>query len=238
VKRRFRSKSVISANLLIAVAATALLGVAGATTLSGFSAQIVNATSTFQSGTMQLEESSGVLHCYSTGSGSGGTVSATNSAVCTTISDLSSAVDQYPGSPAHSVNITIKNVGNLNANHDTLVFGTCAYSKATDDANYYGADAATFCSKVNLSIQKMKSTGSLKTGGCTFPASATPCPASPTNAGNLAGAYASFGATGLSLTALTAGSSATYRFTVMLTPTTTNAYQGVKAAQQITWNQS
>ena len=70
-----------------------------AISVAGFSAQVVNNANTFSAGTMQLKESNGSINCYSTGSGSGGTVSAANSANCS-INKLVGTLDQVPaGTP-------------------------------------------------------------------------------------------------------------------------------------------
>ena len=74
VRRFSRRKGALVASL----AAVAALGMTASSTLGGFSAGISNSTSTFSSATIQLEEANGATTCYSTGSGSGGSVTASN----------------------------------------------------------------------------------------------------------------------------------------------------------------
>ena len=74
--------------LMASLAAVAALGMTASSTLGGFSAGISNSTSTFSSATVQLEESNGGTTCYSTGSGSGGAVTAANTNTTCTINAL------------------------------------------------------------------------------------------------------------------------------------------------------
>jgi hypothetical protein len=215
-----------------AALATAALAVTAAVSVSGFSAQVVNNASTFSSGTMQLEENSGSTTCYSTGTGSGGTVSATNSANCS-INNLIGTLDQVPAGTPLSTTITMTNVGSSNASLESLVMGACSVAPSPDDKGYVGSDTTGFCDKVDFSIGI--------NGKCIYPANATAgCPGLPTSAGNL-GVVAGTTFTSNStppLTLLAAGSSQAYTFTVMLDQSATNADQGLSASMTMTWNQS
>jgi hypothetical protein len=196
--------------LIVALVAAATLAVTTAVSVAGFSAQVVNNANTFSSGTMQLKESNGSISCYSTGSGAGGTVSATNSANCA-INKLVGSLDQVPAGTPLTTTITMSNVGSSNASLESLVMGTCSAAASSDDNGYVGSDTSGFCGKVDLTIGI--------TGKCVYPANATTaCPATPTNAGTL-GAVAGTTFTNSStppLTLLTAGSSQAYTFTAML----------------------
>ena len=64
--------------LIASLAAVAALGLTSTYTLGGFSATVANSSSTFSSATIQLEEGNGTTTCYSTGTGSGGSVNAAN----------------------------------------------------------------------------------------------------------------------------------------------------------------
>ena len=90
-------------------------------------------TRTFLSATIQLEEGTGATTCYSTGTGSGGTVSAANSSNCG-INILTGTLDQVPGGAGLTTTITLTNVGNHNATVASLVAGACAAAAASDDA--------------------------------------------------------------------------------------------------------
>jgi len=215
-----------------AALAVIALGSTAAISVAGFSAQVVNNANAFSSGTMQLKESNGSINCYSTGSGSGGTVGAANSANCA-INKLVGTLDQVPAGTPLSTTITMTNVGTINSTLESLVMGTCSAAAASDANGYVGSDTSGFCGKVDFSIGY--------TGKCVYPANAAAaCPATPTNSGTL-GSVASTTFTNSStpgLTLLTAGSSQAYTFTVMLDTSATNADQGLAASMTITWNQS
>jgi len=213
--------------LIVASLAVSALAVTAAISVAGFSAQVVNNANTFSSGTMQLKESNGSISCYSTGSGSGGTVGAANSANCA-INKLVGSLDQVPSGTPLSATVTLTNVGSINSS-----LGTCSAVAASDDNGYVGSDTSGFCGKIDFTIGI--------TGKCIYPANATAaCPATPTNAGTL-GAVAGTTFTNTStppLTLLTAGTSQAYTFTAMLDPSATNADQGLAASMTMTWNQS
>ena len=218
--------------LIVASLAVSALAVTAAISVAGFSAQVVNNANTFSSGTMQLKESNGSISCYSTGSGSGGTVGAANSANCA-INKLVGSLDQVPSGTPLSATVTLTNVGSINSSLESLVMGTCSAVAASDDNGYVGSDTSGFCGKIDFTIGI--------TGKCIYPANATAaCPATPTNAGTL-GAVAGTTFTNTStppLTLLTAGTSQAYTFTAMLDPSATNADQGLAASMTMTWNQS
>ena len=163
--------------VLAAALAATILAVTAAISVAGFSAQVVNNANTFSAGTMQLKESNGSVTCYSTGTGTGGTVGATNSANCA-IDKLVGSLDQVPAGTPLTTTITMTNVGNINASLESLVMGTCSAAAATDANGYVGSDTAGFCGKVDLTVGI--------TGKCIYPANATAaCPATPTSAGTL-----------------------------------------------------
>jgi hypothetical protein len=228
VKRGPRTWHPFAAAALAVIA----LGTTAAFSVAGFSAQIVNNGNSFSSGTMQLKESNGSINCYSTGSGSGGSVSGTNSANCA-INKLVGTLDQVPGGTPLTTTITMTNVGGSDAALETLVMGTCSAAAASDANGYVGSDTAGFCGKVDFSIGTATK--------CIYPANASAsCPATPTSSGTL-GAAAGTTFTNSStppLTLLTAASSQAYAFTVMLDGSATNADQGLAASMTMTWNQS
>ncbi len=220
--------------LPVAAAALAVAALVATTAVSvaGFSAQVVDNANTFSSGTMQLEESGGTVTCYSTGSGAGGSVSATNSANCA-INKLVGTLDQVPGGTPLSTTVTITNVGSSAASLESLVMGTCSVSPAADDNGYVGTDTNGFCGKVDLSIGV--------SGKCIYPANASAgCPGIPTNVGNLAAVSGTtFNQNSTPpLTLLAAGASQAYTFTVILDASATNADQGLTAGITMTWNQA
>jgi hypothetical protein len=217
--------------LATAGVAVAALATTAGLTLGGFSATIANPTNTFSSGTIQLSEGNGVTTCYSTGTGSGGSVTAGNSGTCSIIDDLGGTLDQVPAGTALTTTLTLKNVGNVATTAAALVTSTCTSAAASDSATYVGGDAS-YCGKVDVTIAN---TTSGAADACVFPTQIAACPGlSSTN--TLASlASTTFGTTPMS--ALAAGASATYVIKVQLDGTTaTNADQGLTATIPLTWS--
>ena len=221
------------AGLLAALAAVLALTSTASVSFAGFSAQIVNSNNTFSAGTMQLQETSGAINCYSTGTGGGGTVG-TNSATCATINKLVGTLDQVPAGSPLTTTITMKNNGTIAATLESLGFGSCTAAAASDANSYVGSDTSGFCGKVDFSVGI--------SGKCLYPANAAAsCPATPTSSGTLSGAATLGSITQAStpgMTVLAAGATQAYTFTVMLDSSATNADQGLAASMQMTWNQS
>jgi len=221
------------AGLVAALAAVLALTSTASVSFAGFSAQIVNSNNTFSAGTMQLQETSGAINCYSTGTGGGGTVG-TNSATCATINKLVGTLDQVPAGSPLTTTITMKNNGTIAATLESLGFGSCTAAAASDANLYVGSDTSGFCGKVDFSVGI--------SGKCLYPANAAAsCPATPTSSGTLSGAATLGSITQAStpgMTVLAAGATQAYTFTVMLDSSATNADQGLAASMQMTWNQS
>ena len=221
------------AGLVAALAAVLALTSTASVSFAGFSAQIVNSNNTFSAGTMQLQETSGAINCYSTGSGGGGTVG-TNSATCATINKLVGTLDQVPAGSPLTTTITMKNNGTIAATLESLGFGSCTAAAASDANLYVGSDTSGFCGKVDFSVGI--------SGKCLYPANAAAsCPATPTSSGTLSGAATLGSITQAStpgMTVLAAGATQAYTFTVMLDSSATNADQGLAATMPMTWNQS
>jgi len=218
IDRVLRNKRNLAASLVavIALAATASY------TLGGFSAGIANSASTFSSATIQLEESNGATTCYSTGTGAGGSVSASNTNGTCAINALVGTLDQVPAGTALTTTLTFTNVGN----HSATVAAA-----ASDNGGYTGSDTAGFCGKVDVTVAN---TTVGATDKCVFPTQAAACPAL-SNTNTLAGlASSTFNAVPLST--LAAGASATYVVNVQLDSTATNADQGLTATVPFTWS--
>ena len=217
--------------LAAAVVAVVALGVTAGVTLGGFSAAVGNPENSFGSGTIQLEEGVGATSCFSTGSGSGGTVTAANAGTCTGIDDLGAALDQVPGGTPVSTTVTLTNVGNTATTGASLVTSACSAAAASDDNSYVGSDTSGFCGKVDVTVAN---TTSGATDACVYPTQSGPCPAL-SSASTLAGlANTTFGTVPMS--ALAAGASATYVITVQLDASATNADQGLAATMPLTWS--
>ena len=217
-----------------AAVAVAALGTTAGVTLGGFSASVANATNTFNSGTIQLQAGNGVTTCYSTGTGTGGSVTAANSGTCAGDDFLGAThLDQDPGGTAVSTTVTLTNKGTIATTSGSLVVGTCTASAASDDASYIGADLAgnTFCGHVDVTIANT-TTGA--TDKCVYPTQTAVCPAL-SNTYNLTSLASTTFTTPMS--ALAAGASATYVITVQLDSTAaTNADQGLTATVPLTWS--
>ncbi|MHB1517078.1 MAG: hypothetical protein ACYCVN_14875 [Acidimicrobiales bacterium] len=221
--------------LFVSLASVAALSLTTAATMGGFSATIVNPNNTFASGTLQLEESLGSATCYSAGGASPRTVSAANSFTCTTINKLGDALKQVPGGTPVSTTVTLTNVGNLAATTDTLVAGTCAASASSDNLGFTGADVGGFCGKVDVTVDN---TTSGATDKCLYPVVSTTTACNITASGNTGNLASLSGTSVPGLDVLGVGQSATYKFTVMLDPSATNADQGLSANIPLTWAQT
>jgi hypothetical protein len=217
--------------LAVALVAVALLGITAGTTLGAFSATVANPTNQLSSGTIQLKEGVGSTTCFSTGTGSGGSVGPANAATCSGIDDLGAAVDQVPGGTPVSTTVTVTNVGNDATTTAALVAGTCSAEAAADDGGYVGADTTGFCGEIDVTIADTTSGAS---DACAFPTQTGSCPA-PSSADTLA-SLSSQTLTTPALAPLGAGASATYVITVQLDAGATNSDQGLSATIPLTWS--
>lgn len=216
--------------IVIVLACFGAFGATGAFTLGGFSATIGNNANTLSSATVQLEEGNGTTTCFSTGTGSGGTVSSANADTTCSIS-VFSGTDLVPGGATSTATITLTNVGNQAATLASLVTGACSVAAAADDSGYVGSDTSGFCGKVDVTVAN---TTSGATDKCVYPTQAGTCPAL-SNTYTLAGlAGQTYSTTPMS--ALAAGASATYTITVQLDASATNADQGLAASMPFTWS--
>jgi hypothetical protein len=215
--------------LAAAVVAVVALGATAGMTLGGFSATVDNPTNTFSSGTIQLEEGVASSDCFSTGTGTGGTVSAANTGTCAG-DDLGASLDQVPAGTPVATTVTLTNVGNVATTASELATGACSAAAAADDNGYVGQDTSGFCGEVDVTVAN---TTSGATDACVFPTQAGACPA-PSNAHTLADmASTNFTAP---MSPLASNASATYVFTVQLDTGATNADQGLTATIPLTWS--
>lgn len=216
---RRRLAAVPTGALVAAGIGSVLIAGSSVAVISGFTASITNSVNTVGSGALIMTETSGANTCVSSGS-----VVTSNTATCSTINKYGASTSAVPGTPI-STTVTITDSGSVAANSFTLTAGSCTQS--TNGA-FNGTDAS-FCGKVDVTIQETGKTA------CVYPASATAvCPATPTSAGTLA----ALSGTSPTLTPVTvaAGAARTFVITVMLDGTTaTNADQGLLASQPLTW---
>jgi X-X-X-Leu-X-X-Gly heptad repeat protein len=214
--------------------AVVVLGTVVGVTLSGFSGTISNGSNAFASGTVQLKEGVGAATCFSTGSGTGGFATASNTGTCSIIDDLGDKLDQVPGGTAAVTTITMTNVGSVATSPASLVAGACSAAAASDNGGYTGSDTTSFCGKVEVTI------GNTSTGAvdkCVFPDVTAAACAAPSTGGTLA-TLASQTLSSPGLSNLAAGATSTYVITVQLDSSASNADQGLTATLLLTWGPS
>lgn len=211
-----------------------VLSLTAATTLGGFSAA-VSANGNVNSGTLVIALDNGSVWCDSTGAngavpvgnGTGGSTAANNASCSASIDPLGGLTNVIPGGAVSTQTLTVKNIGNIAGNALALTPGTCAATTRTDTNGYNGGGTASFCGKVNITIQE----GASK---CLFPAQASACPAL-SNANNLS----TLGTSPITLNstgALAAGATDVITIKAQLDSTATNAHQGLKASVPFTWS--
>lgn len=120
VHRGFSSLGALGVSLLVFSTA------AGA---AGFVATLTASQTNFTSATMQLEGTTGANNCYSTGTGSGGTID-TNSSVCTTGSPVPSG--SLSASSSSSATTTLQSPGTANASAATVASASCGVAQLSD----------------------------------------------------------------------------------------------------------
>ena len=180
-------------------------------TFSAFTASILNPTNTAGSGTLIMTETdSGTNICNSADA----TSLATNSASCST--NLYGAnLSMIPGQPVNTT-VNIRNTGTVNATGFSLAGGACVQS-----ANGNTATTPTdMCSKIKVVI--MSGTHEIFNGTAATLAATAVTPIDVNGK--------------LVVPSIVAQDPATpFIFTVTLDDTVSNAYQGLKVSQPITW---
>lgn len=210
------------------VGTAALAGTATSVSLGGFSAAVTHPNNAAGSGTLVLKDGVGSTTCLSTGSGATSSTSVSTNDNSTCPSTLFAGTNLEPGGSSASATVTLTNVGSLAASSLTLAPGTCTVSDNTSPGGstnvYFGTDTTGFCGKLDVTIENDTGTPS-----CVFPSGSTgTCPA-PSSSDALSTL------TSQALPGLTAGASATYKVTVALDASATNADQGLLATVPLTW---
>lgn len=218
----------------IAGAATLALGTTAS--LGGFSASITNTGDRVASGSLIMQEqvtpSGGTVStCLSTGTGTAITSNANSACASNKFGALSNAA---PGNSSFST-VVLQNQGSLVANSVTMATGACTATPTAPPgatATNVGSDTSGFCGKVDVTIENDTVSG---TPACVYPAGAGACP-SPSSSNTLASLATAYSTTALSLSApLAAGATQTYKVTVELDPSATNADQAMAATLPITF---
>lgn len=223
LRTRFHSSGRLPVVLLGTLVSLALAGSA-IFALGGFTATITNTADSTASGTILLSEQQGATTCLSTAAAS----ITTNSNTCATINLFGGATNLVPG---NSNNLTVKfqNIGTNGASTFTVGAGGCSAVANAATSPYSGSDIGGFCSKIDVTIEN--DTGAAT---CLYPGGVGACPAL-SNVDSLTTLTA---ASPLSLGALASAATDTFKVSVELDPSATNADQGLAASENLTWTLS
>jgi hypothetical protein len=111
------------------VSLTVLLGFTAPAGATSFNATLAASNTTFSSGTLQLKTTTGTTSCYSTGTGSGGSVSS-NSATCPTGSPIPAG--SLSATTSSSATTTLSSVGTVNASGGAISSASCGVAQLSD----------------------------------------------------------------------------------------------------------
>lgn len=219
-----RRKIVLSSAVIVALASALGLG-----SFATFNAQTNNPGNAFAHGTIVLSNTKqGGTACLSTGGG------ATDTNVNTGCDQLLNLTAKKPGDSA-TANLTLTNVGSLNASTFKVFSPTCTNSNASSES-YHGSGNP--CSVVQLYIQQWANSNFTTPSACLYGgATGNTCNFSDTTKtlGAFSTSYSS-STTGLSIgSGLNAGSSAYVTIGVQSPSTADNTYQGRQAALDFDW---
>ena len=206
--------------------------------MGGFTAAITNTGDSVQSGSLLMQEQvtptgGTTTTCLSTASGSAIT---TNANLACGANKFGALTNAAPGASSFST-VVVTNQGSVTANTFTMGVGACTATPTAPTgatATNVGSDTAGFCGKLDVTIEDDTVNG---TPACVYPAGAGACGAL-SNTYNL-NTLTSFAptATPKPLTApVAAGAARTYKVSVGLDTTATNADQAMAAVEPITFN--
>ena len=219
-----RTKILVTCAVVVVLAAT--LGVASFAT---FNAQTHNPGNVFAHGTLVLSNTKqGGVACLSTGGGN------TNTNVNTACDQLFNLTVKKPGDSG-TANLTLKNVGDVNASSFKVFSPTCTAANATGES-YNGTGNP--CSVLQVYIQQWTDNTFTTPSACLYGgATGNTCNFTDTTKtiGAFSTAYNST-STGLSIgSGLNAGSSAYVTIGVQSPSTADNTYQGRQASLDFDW---
>ena len=213
---------------LVGVAALAIIATHS---VGGFGPGFNNTASAVNSASVQLQEFKGATTCNTTGSGAGGTVSATDTNDTCSMRALVGTLDQVPEGTILATTLTVTNVGDLSATVVSMSTGACSGASASVSARYTGRASAGFCGEVDVSIADT-TTGA--TDKCVFPTQAADCPA--LSDANTLASLSDVAFSAVPPLALGVGDSATYVVSVQIDASATKADQGLSASVPFTWS--
>lgn len=220
-----RSKVLMSMGVLAGVGA-----LAGAGTFASFTAQTTNPSNTFADGTLVLSDKVNTgTACLSTGAG---TSTDTNvNAACGAAFTLTV---KKPGDSSTS-NITLKNEGSIDGSTLKAFSPSCTNADVSAET-YHGTGLP--CAAIQLYVQQYSDSAFTTASACLYGgASGVTCDFSDTTKtlATYATAYPT-SASGLSVGALSAGSSTYVKIGVKLPSTADNTYQGRQASMDLSWH--
>jgi hypothetical protein len=225
--------------MLAGVIGAAALALGTTASLGGFTASITNTGDKVASGSLIMQEQvtptgGSTTTCLST---AGGSAITTNANAACASNKFGALVNAIPGASSFST-VVITNQGSVSAASLTMGTSPCVATPTVPTApvplaNNVGSDSAGFCGKVDVTIEDDTV---VATPVCVYPAAAGAC-AAPTTTNNLSTLSTAYGTTPLALTApVAAGAARTYKVTVMLDNSATNADQAMAATMPITFN--
>lgn len=201
----------------------------GVGTFATFTAQTTNPANTFATGTLVLSNTKQAgSACLSTG---GGTTDVNANGSCDSLFGLGV---QKPGDSG-GANLTVANVGSLNASAFKVFGSACTPSNAAAET-YHGT--GNLCTKAQLTIQQYSDAAFTTPSACVYGGAAgSTCNFSdPTKTlGAFASTYNSSGS-GLAIgSGLASGASGYFRVAVQLPSDADNTYQGRQASVAFNW---
>src|SRR4051812_45323748 len=200
-------------------------------TVASFSAETKNPTNKFATGTIVLSDTKqGGSACLSTG---GATTDTNVNSGCTTLLSLTG---MKPGQSG-TANVTLQNVGSLNASAFKLYTSACADADATGET-YHGT--GSMCAGVQLYIQQWSNSGFSTPSACIYGGAtvANTCDFSDTSKtiSTFATAHSSLGTAQAIGSGLASGASAYFTVGLQLPTTADNTLQGRSATMDITFH--
>ena len=201
--------------------------------LGGFTSTITNTGDKVATGSLIMQEQvtptgGTTTTCLSTGNGVAITTNDNAACGANKFGALGNAV---PGSTSYST-VVVANQGSVTANSFTLGTGACTATPTAGSgaiSTNVGSDSA-FCGKVDVTIEDDTATPT-----CVYPTVAGVCPA-PSNTYNLSTLSSAYATSPLTLTApVAAGASRTYKVSVTIDNSATNADQAMAATEPITF---
>ena len=200
-------------------------------TVASFSAETKNPTNKFSTGTIVLSDTKqGGSACLSTG---GGVTDTNANTGCTTLLSLTG---MKPGQSG-TANVTLQNVGSLNASAFKLYTSSCADADATGET-YHGT--GSMCGGVQLYIQQWSASNFTGASSCIYGGAAVSNTCDFTDTSKTMGAFATAHGSLANAQAigsgLASGASAYFTIGLQLPSTADNSYQGRSATMDFTFH--